>query len=1554
MQRSTIIKILTFVLLQTTVSLVSADVIRDGSIGPGNTSIQPLQPAPGQFEIPQAQGQLSGTNLFHSFSEFNLTNTQSARFTTINPVTNIISRITDTAPSSIDGNIISATPGASLYLINPRGFVFGPNAQLNVAGAFYVSSADTLEYAGGQQLFDARPSAGPPLLLAASPEQFGLLHSASGNIDFSGSKFVTVNDITLHARNITLRQNTALDSILESVQPSGEINLHARENITLNDARLESKKDISLTAADIDLSNNARIRTRTFNTTGANIRLNATGTISISDYVTRTDVPGHAVLNTDTRVFAGQAGISGDIVLNAGVVSIKNGAQLTTSSADNSISKSGDIRINATQRVEIIGKHPDAGFANSESQLRTASGKGASGGSGNITINANDIVVAAGARVLANTAGSGNAGDIRLEANNTLTLDDTGTANKHVIDTDIGADVTGNAGDINLIGSLIELKNNARISSRTQGLGNGGDISLNAAQKILLEGTRLNGGTINATAEGIGAAGNAGNINITAPIVELNKGAKINSSAAGANNGGDITITAADYLSLAGINVVGRNAELSAESATGSSGATGNINIVAGDVRNNAGIISTTTGGSSTGGDINISATGTLALNNNAQINSTSQRSGDAGNINISAAGDVSINSSRIATQSRQAGGGNISIQSDRLIHLQRSTIITDVTSGAGNGGDITLQANFILSDDSNLLARADSGSGGAILIQADNYYETATSTLDASAGTNGTDGSVEIAALNVEVDDKLLPIETNFVDVASLLRPSCTVLAGHKQDDSHLQIKHYSGLPLSPDALLLATDSLGLHSSSNTQAGLLLQHGQQALFSGDFQQARQYLQQAGTQSREQGSAEISVSATLALAQTQQALGEYTLSLQTLSALLPAVKQGNDISLTTLVLNDLGNAYVALGRYAQAQKTLKQAYHYARRSGSAQLNALVLNNLGNLQVATQRQQEALATYQASADYSRVAAIALQEARALANKASTALQLQQTDQAVNLLAIAMQRIARADNGHNKIYILMHIANSYQELAALDKSRYEQGILSAAKNYMLAVDLSKKTANDYTRSFALGRLGELYLLENRFDEALYLTRQALNFAEHGRAAELLYRWYRLQGRLLWAKGNADGAVHAYRRAVEIVEQSRQQVLLRYGRSPQYFNQVVAPIYRDLVDIVLQTSQRVSHKQVAQQLLAEARDTIEKFKAAELRDYFRNECFMEYQAKATRLEQVSASAAVIYPILLPQRLVLLASIGGDIKYYETAVSQLELNQTIYQLRFQLEGLADKQRYNILAGQLYKWLVQPYKDELIDKNIDTLVFVPDGALRTIPLSALYDGKDYIIRHYNVVSSLGLSLPEPRALDVQHASVLLAGLSEATQGFSPLPSVVDELQSIAAMFDSQLLLNRNFTLKDFNTALEQPISIVHIASHAKFKRDVEDSFLLTFDNRLSIRELNEILLKTKYRHKPLELLFLSACQTAADDDRAALGLAGAGIRAGARSAIGSLWDISDAGAKKIVAEFYTQLKKNNQSKARALRQAQLSLLQDQQYSHPFYWSSFILINNWL
>jgi CHAT domain-containing protein len=255
-----------------------------------------------------------------------------------------------------------------------------------------------------------------------------------------------------------------------------------------------------------------------------------------------------------------------------------------------------------------------------------------------------------------------------------------------------------------------------------------------------------------------------------------------------------------------------------------------------------------------------------------------------------------------------------------------------------------------------------------------------------------------------------------------------------------------------------------------------------------------------------------------------------------------------------------------------------------------------------------------------------------------------------------------------------------------------------------------------------------------------------------------------------------------------------------------------------------------------------------------------------------------------------------------------------------------------------------------------LTGRGVDTLVLVPDGILRTIPFAALNDGQRFLVERYAVATAPGLRLVDPRPLMPEARRTLAAGLSQRRQGFPALPSVAAELDGIRRLQrGTTTLLDSAFLRPRFARELQDTrYTMVHIASHGQFGSDPSQTFVLAYDGQLTLDDLESSIKLSRFRELGIELLVLSACQTAAGDDRAALGLAGLALKAGARSALATLWFISDEASAALVLEFYRQLQTGTLSKARALQAAQRSMLKDPVLGHPAYWAPFLLIGNWL
>ncbi len=433
----------------------------------------------------------------------------------------------------------------------------------------------------------------------------------------------------------------------------------------------------------------------------------------------------------------------------------------------------------------------------------------------------------------------------------------------------------------------------------------------------------------------------------------------------------------------------------------------------------------------------------------------------------------------------------------------------------------------------------------------------------------------------------------------------------------------------------------------------------------------------------------------------------------------------------------------------------------------------------------------------------------------------------------------------------------------------------------------------------------------------------------------------------GRILKQQGQTEAAIATYSDAVRSLQSLRQELVALNPDLQFSFLETVEPVYRELVSLLLDN-------QPKQAQLQQVRQLIESLQLAELDNFFRHACL---QAKSQLIDTVDATAAVVYPIILPDRLAVVVSRPGlPLVHYETRLPQTDIEAAIAQLQLYLNPHFFEADRLQVSQQLYDWLIRPAEDFLVDTQ--TLVFVLDGTLRNLPMAVLHDGQHYLVERYSIALSPGLQLLEPQSLNVGgQLDVLTGGLSTSQQGFSALPGVDTEVNQIAATLPTTQLLNQTFTTERLKRALSNvPFSVVHLATHGQFSSRAEDTFLVTWDGRINVQDLDALLQpRRRDPQQPLELLVLSACQTATGDKRAALGLAGMALRSGARSTLATLWQVKDESTATLMVQFYQQLAENpDMTKAQALRAAQLSLLKQPQYQHPFYWGPFVLVGNWL
>ncbi len=688
----------------------------------------------------------------------------------------------------------------------------------------------------------------------------------------------------------------------------------------------------------------------------------------------------------------------------------------------------------------------------------------------------------------------------------------------------------------------------------------------------------------------------------------------------------------------------------------------------------------------------------------------------------------------------------------------------------------------------------------------------------------------------------------------------------------------------------------------------------------------------------------------LLLADSYRSLGMNRNSLDYLTQAALLADQSVDAGLLAALYNRLGAAYHAIGQYEAAMSYLDRGITTVESLGRPDLTASLLNDLGNLLVAIRQQSAAVTAFDDSLRFAREAAEPTLIATAAINLSRALIEQGVANGIEARLKDSLAATTGITQGSEQTAKLLAIGVLFQEAQrAFDgPAGWRQ---TAHDLFVEGFKLAEQSGDDHLTAYALGYRGHLYEEDGRHDEAMRLTRRAVFRSQNIADFTSLYRWEWQVARLHVAMSETDLGIAAYRRALDTLQEVRDELVMS---SHGDFRQSIGAIYFEMTDLLLTHSRSVHDEQSVRRNLLEARDTLEQLKVAEIVEYFDNDCVV-LDTDSSELEQLSSSAAIVYPVLLADRTELLVSFPDEIVQYTTPVGMERMTEEIRSFRARIERYDGRHQYLDHAQTLYSWLIAPIEAKLKSKNVGTLVFVPDGPLRTIPRAALHDGQRFLVEKYALATTPGLTLTSPKPIDRSNVTVLANGLTVSVQGFSPLPNVSRELRSIESLYAAEVYEDEDFEIAEVGKEMsEGDYSIVHIATHGQFDSDHRKSFLLTYDDRLTMNQLEMTVGSRRYGEQPVELLVLSACETAAGDDRAALGLAGVALKAGARSAVASLWFINDVSTSVLISDFYRQLKDPDNSKANALQLAQLSLINSEEYRHPAYWAPFLLIGNWL
>ena len=719
-------------------------------------------------------------------------------------------------------------------------------------------------------------------------------------------------------------------------------------------------------------------------------------------------------------------------------------------------------------------------------------------------------------------------------------------------------------------------------------------------------------------------------------------------------------------------------------------------------------------------------------------------------------------------------------------------------------------------------------------------------------------------------------------------------------------------------------------------------------------------------------------------------------NVQLASELLTAVRdEADDPVVRATAAGELGITFLQAHRYDAAEAPLRQAYE-AFLAGLTHAHFAI--QLGTLAAARKQFDESRHYYaQALASAGQDFDIRLSVELNLARLAEPVDRLSR-------LRLLSKQLTEANPPPG------NLARYHLNLGSQALPLGKPGLELAHRHLETARVLAAKANNTLLQLEALDALGQLYENQARLAESLQLTQLAIGLVRARETSLYVDRLIPLewrQGRLQLAQGHQAAALAAYQRAVEHIEAVRQDIPIETQEGLSSFSQTLEPVYLGYIDLLLQRADKLPGPQQASSL-RRAIETVELIRQTELQDFLGDRCAVE-TVQGGGTGQLPPGTGILYPIVLPDRLELLLITPSGIVRRSSPVNHSTLRSTTLALANALRAGAND--YLPLAQQLYRWLLAPLELVIAGEHLQSLVVVPAGTLRLVPMAALHDGQHYAIEKLAIsivtgmsmtntsapmrrtpVSLLaGVALPGPVVEKMMHLATMpepdnlsaRSGLArniqtrawrarpeaaasqltadgpqralEAYRASLALPGVKVEIDALSNILHGQALFDEGFTVDQFRRAMQNnDYRIVHIASHGVFGDSAESSFIMAYDDVLSLNSLESLLRSEKFQSHPIELLGLSACQTAEGNDRAPLGISGAAIKARARSVLGTLWPIADDAAQSVMKTFYTGITQHGRSKTEALRQAQLELLHQPELSHPFYWAPFVLIGNWL
>ncbi len=784
-------------------AFATAGVITDGSLGAAGA----IGKTGNDFPIPSTLGTRAGGNLFHSFTTFDLTAGDSATFSGPADITNILARVTGGSESNIDGTLRSTIPGANLFLMNPKGFLFGPNAALDISGSFAVTTADVLKLSDGGR-FHAVPSPTTDSLTSAPVSAFGFLSDSAALVRFDGTRITTAT-----GKNLSLIAGKIVLDAATLAAPSGRLSMvstaakgsvpiilgkltNARGAITLKNKSSANINGpggggILIRGGKLQVTGGSRIESENNGPTrGGDIDVRLAGAITLHDGQISAGIlgsgrGGNMQIRADTITIDGRglpervdsdvdngflanvahtaSGRGGNVSISAHALHIIEGGVVSTTTYGSG--PSGDLHIDVSH-ISL-----DARNTPSFSGIYADTDRGDSGKGSAVSMCADDISITGGGVIAARSYGFGQGGSIDVQTN-ILAIDGQTTRFDNGIFSEVSS--RGNGGDIHVIADRLDLRAGGQISSVTFGSGKAGNIAVTAGNAYLDDQNlgKFTGILANAGSDATGAAGAVQFQGNDLTIVE---GGRIAAIGFGAGNPGTISV-AVDHLTLAskdGDVFTGLNTTTHSNSLERAGG----ISIRASTIQITNASINAESFGRQRGADLSIRADVFTIEGDNSGISAATYGIGDTGDISVRAK-TFNISGRSTATTvgiiadveaDATGNGGDVFVRA-REINLFGLAEISASTFGDGDGGTINVVADRILVDGTNLHGFSGigvgvephaSGQSGDLSIRSHDLFIVGGGEISANSFGQGDGGNIDVSSDRILIDGMTSPVLT-------------------------------------------------------------------------------------------------------------------------------------------------------------------------------------------------------------------------------------------------------------------------------------------------------------------------------------------------------------------------------------------------------------------------------------------------------------------------------------------------------------------------------------------------------------------------------------------------------------------------------------------------------------------------------------------------------------------------------------------------------------------------------------------------------------------------